>query len=502
MSDMPELFDGCLNLLLDDCMTPPRHRALAEKCLRAIKKAAKEHLRNGRAAAFGSLANGFGIFNSDLDVVVQESAPVGATEAHDSVVVLKKIRKALLRTGAFNIVASIWHARVPVLKLRFQDELDVDISANNTAALRNTRLLAAYANLGAEVQGLGVAVKLWARENNLCGAGCHRLSSYALLLMVIYFLQVSGPDPVPCLQRSGAWNKLAEHSEDLDLSPNTAAEFGKSQLWSSSVGVAVLLCGFFHFYAETFRWGHEVVSVRIGQRLDASAREFAALSWSEDFRLHIEDPFDLPRNLRDVLNLRNEEDLLGKLCAAHTSMRDGQHIQVLPPSPSLQVGDMAVVRQSLRDQENQTGYLLPQPGSRVKVLYVGSDDNKDEQNWIFGQDITLGAKGWIARTALILAPQVAGLSCAADSPSSAIVLEKLELQAGRIVVTWEELAEPKPGYLALFPGCSIEVLYVGSEGDDSERGWFYGQNTANHEKGWVSKSAVRVSDASDTALAT
>eukprot|EP00438_Fugacium_kawagutii_P005188 Skav234125 [mRNA] locus=scaffold753:120655:128308:- [translate_table: standard] len=75
-----------------------------------------------------------------------------------------------------------------------------------------------------------------------------------------------------------------------------------------------LLAGFFAFYAGydgptghgfPFVWGKEVVSVRLGQRSRklhcAHSSEFHDLKGRQEGHLHIEDPVEQSRNLRDVL---------------------------------------------------------------------------------------------------------------------------------------------------------------------------------------------------------
>jgi len=53
-----------------------------------------------------------------------------------------------------------------------------------------------------------------------------------------------------------------------------------------------------------------VVSVRQGTRYDKSVSQFESMRGRLDWRLHLEDPFDLSRNLRDVLRWENERQLM------------------------------------------------------------------------------------------------------------------------------------------------------------------------------------------------
>ncbi|CAK0798338.1 unnamed protein product, partial [Prorocentrum cordatum] len=157
-------------------------------------------------AAYGSSQSGFGVRSSDLDITLHREPPKeDRANKDDAVLVLKSIKRELQKCSRlFTTTCAIFRARVPVLKLRYREWLDVDLSVHNTLPLCNTRLLKGYASFGSHVVELGLAVKLWARGHKLCGADIGHLSSYSLLLMVIYFLQVRQPRLLPSLQRAAA----------------------------------------------------------------------------------------------------------------------------------------------------------------------------------------------------------------------------------------------------------------------------------------------------------
>ena len=73
---------------------------------------------------------------------------------------------------------------------------------------------------------------------------------------------------------------------------------------------------FLDFYANSYKWGTEVVSVRIGRRTDLKSFPRLAVTTRQgisdrkkaDF-IHIEDPFDIDRNLSVVLGTGNNHKL-------------------------------------------------------------------------------------------------------------------------------------------------------------------------------------------------
>lgn len=293
------------------------HVAQVNSCLAEMEGIVDSHFltKNWRVAAFGSAVTGYGTQDSDLDVVVYEFGNDERPQQSKSI--LQKMASILGNSQQFvvNKRNLILQARVPILKLLYNGTLEVDLSVNNTQPLLNTRLLKAYASLEKRVAQLGVVVKLWAKINSICGAKEGHLSSYAFILMSIYFLQVSDAK-LPCLQQGGALDNVFE---DDDTAAIRASE-EKAGGWTldEDLPLSTLVCKFFAFYAREFRWGFEVVSVRLGRRPFVSCR---------DARLHIEDPFVRSRDLCDVL--KHEKQLKDSFAAGDRSLQEGRFSEVL-----------------------------------------------------------------------------------------------------------------------------------------------------------------------------
>jgi hypothetical protein len=99
-------------------------------------------------------------------------------------------------------------AKVPVLKLDGITSpngttVAADICLSNSLAQQNTQLLKTYATIFGDrrVPLLCKAVKLWAKRRGVNNAHAGSLSSYAWVLMVVFYLQIMPYPPVlPCLQ--------------------------------------------------------------------------------------------------------------------------------------------------------------------------------------------------------------------------------------------------------------------------------------------------------------
>jgi hypothetical protein len=199
--------------------------------------------------------------------------------------------------------------------------------------LQNTSLLQAYANVHPSVREFILAVKTWAKAANVCGATEGKLSCYTFTLMAIYYLQVDWLVNLPCLPTKAFALGCEKLPADLH------------QSWTCPATLSLLLDRFFMFYAEIFGWGHEVVSVRLGRRVEASSSDFSTLSHREGNWIHIEDPFDLKRNLNCVLGPNEERELRAAFAEASALVRDVvsslKQVHTVAPKPEPVGGRMS-----------------------------------------------------------------------------------------------------------------------------------------------------------------
>ncbi|MES1910081.1 MAG: hypothetical protein MHM6MM_002740 [Cercozoa sp. M6MM] len=212
---------------------------------------------------------------------------------------------------------------VPVLKCSING-LKVDITAENNVALHNTELLRHYSQCHPVVRLLCLLVKKWARARRINDAFSHTLSSYALICMVLFFLQHEGVLPVLQLPHwaSNRRDELAanvigtlrsrwtKEVQRLHLKPNlehseptTCAEFDvtfdrdMSTKWfeikSETPSLASLLTRFFAFYGFRIDWSEHVPSIRLGVLLSRRCKKTLCTKKT----MCIEDPFELDHNL-------------------------------------------------------------------------------------------------------------------------------------------------------------------------------------------------------------
>lgn len=90
--------------------------------------------------------------------------------------------------------------KVPLLKYKdSQTGIDVDFSVNNLLASYNSDLIYTYGQVDQRFHIVAAFLKHWAKSVRIIGASNGYLSSYALTLMIISFMQSRTPPVLPCL---------------------------------------------------------------------------------------------------------------------------------------------------------------------------------------------------------------------------------------------------------------------------------------------------------------
>jgi len=312
---------------LTECAPTEENANRAKRCLREVGSALLQLGPSWHVLPLGSQATGFALRDSDLDATCLSGDSSNDTGFGGRMVipVLRRLGTLLEQNQSFEVTEKIFAARVPILRLRFEQRLVVDLSCRNSQALLNTRLLRTYANIhDTSVRDLGKAVKIWIKAARVSGAALGYLSTYAFMLMAIYFMQVDPFIRLPCVRVcafDGGSAPKAGRVNELTLG-----------MWRCQLPLPMLIARFFRFFAEQFMWGHEVVSVRLGRRANADGPEFASLAHRGHPHIHVEDPFLLDRNLSDVLGKRQELHLRAAFADALLIVLSGRTPVGLRPS--------------------------------------------------------------------------------------------------------------------------------------------------------------------------
>ncbi|XP_039298445.1 poly(A) RNA polymerase gld-2 homolog A [Nilaparvata lugens] len=276
----------------------------------------------------GSTMSGFGSNTSDIDMclIVKQSEMEQRSEAlyhlshvmnlfnefgqfSQNIHVSIHPQNAMLPISDFFTNIELIHAKVPILKFKsVTDELDVDLSCNNTVGVRNTHLLYCYANYDWRVRPLVVLVKLWAQWHDINSARNTTLSSYSLALMVIHFLQTRQPAVLPVLQRTNA-SLFAAHIDPSHIDfhaqlVRSASSTATGAAADNQQPIGQLLVDLFNYY-QHFDYRRYAISVRQGCCVPIEECRKVRTSKNEPHHwkyLCIEEPFDLTNTARSVNN--------------------------------------------------------------------------------------------------------------------------------------------------------------------------------------------------------
>ncbi|XP_066453689.1 terminal uridylyltransferase 4 [Eleutherodactylus coqui] len=344
----------------------------------------KEFNGNARLCLFGSSKNGFGFRDSDLDICMTIEGHENA-EKLNCKEIIEGLAKVLKRHPGLKNILPITTAKVPIVKFEHRESgVEGDISLYNTLAQHNTRMLATYAAIDLRVKYLGYAVKFFAKRCDIGDASRGSLSSYAYILMVLYFLQQRNPPVIPVLQEIydghvvprrmvDGWNAFFfENTEEL------RSRF--PYLGQNKESLGELWLGFLRFYTEEFDFKEYVISIRQKKLLTTFEKQWTSKC------IAIEDPFDLNHNLgagvsRKMTNFIMKAFINGrKLFGTPFYPQPGHEAEYFFDSKVLTDGELAPNDRCCRVCGKIGHYMKDCPKRRrVKKKENEKDDEKDNK---------------------------------------------------------------------------------------------------------------------------
>ncbi|KAF8774020.1 Speckle targeted PIP5K1A-regulated poly(A) like protein [Argiope bruennichi] len=110
---------------------------------------------------------------------------------------LHLLKNALMNSGAIKESAVV-PGHCPILNFTYQN-LSCDVSVDNKSALGGTNLMLLCRLLDDRFAPLYRFISYWAKHYHLCG-GPMKLKSYAIFLLIVYFLQTRDPPILPTVQ--------------------------------------------------------------------------------------------------------------------------------------------------------------------------------------------------------------------------------------------------------------------------------------------------------------
>ena len=259
---------------------------------------AKHNLENTiKVEPFGSIVNNFMTEWGDIDICIIpndnnliQSFWEYLEEIKEEVITVQQIAKFV------NIER---YPRFLILKLKdIETNIDLDITIQNKLPILNTKLIRLYSLLDQRFHILGIFLKFWVKKNKIHSAFDKFLSSYALLILIIHYLQnITEPKILPILQQIQNIQKVyTYYYEDKELKTNLYFEEDLDKIKNymniindkkeNNNSIVELLIGFFEFYA--FKYNHYLISISRSDKKPVPEGEMIAFP--------LEDPFDVNYN--------------------------------------------------------------------------------------------------------------------------------------------------------------------------------------------------------------
>ncbi|WFC97877.1 RNA uridylyltransferase [Malassezia yamatoensis] len=293
-----EISRGMLRLLQTELPSEEEYRT-KEATRRQLEQLAARISPGARLLAFGSMANGFALKNSDMDLCcILPHGKRTEDEQCKSASEMVEILGELIRKDTTFHVLPLPKARIPIIKLsrratsEIPYEIACDIGFDNHLALENTRLLLSYATLDSHrLRAVVLFIKVWTKRRKLNSPFTGTLSSYGYTLLVLFFfVHVRRPALLPNLQRVPSGRVLRPEETVLNgcnvYFYDDIETLRKEWQSPSSESIGELLLDFFRYFSRDYNYAKDAVSLHT----EAGLVSKESRGWSGE-HLCIEDPF-------------------------------------------------------------------------------------------------------------------------------------------------------------------------------------------------------------------
>ncbi|XP_011685643.1 PREDICTED: uncharacterized protein LOC105448648 [Wasmannia auropunctata] len=280
-----------------------------------LKRIFKTHRLPVKVYMFGSRVTGLASTNSDIDVYLNFGDGYTGPES------IKRRSKQIqdcLRTDHENwdIELTLAKSRTPIIKVKHRSTgLQCDISFTSGLSVENSKFIRSFNIAYPPCQKLILFLRKWLLLGGLTGTvGIHGISNYALVWLVIFYLQVK-LKKIPSIA-----TLIQNHKQSKIVSGWEVGVSDTIFIKELEHPIHELLLGFFEFYGN-FDYMHFVVCPLLGKVCQKTA--FAEVSTLPDsmaryveqlkikkpeyFRVDssmcVQDPFDLSHNLTKAVSI-------------------------------------------------------------------------------------------------------------------------------------------------------------------------------------------------------
>lgn len=293
-------------------------RRNVEMLRQALETLLRRHHRQPQAEVclFGSFESGLSTLTSDADFTVLNFRDLGREPIHELA--------SNLQDSGWGPIKTIANARVPIVSFTGHG-IRCDMSINQPMGVFNSQLINAYQRIDSRFLGIWFGLRTLADKNGILSGSTGYLSSYALTMMLIVFLQdITLPPVLPRLQQQSA-DKMISRTIDgyhcaFDKEPRNYATLA-AQNTKSAGQLLIELCMYF---GHTFDYTTQEVNPRLGvirnRSIPAPPRSRRD-SRPKDWQMLVLDPFISGRNVAGNCRANHVADIQKCFRAAYDAIQ-------------------------------------------------------------------------------------------------------------------------------------------------------------------------------------
>ncbi|KAF9079685.1 hypothetical protein BGX23_003433 [Mortierella sp. AD031] len=253
---------------------------------------------------FGSFASGLSSITSDADFTVYNFA----RNYKDPITELAKI----LRKAMCGNVVPIPNARVPIVSFTARG-FDCDMNLDQPMGVLNSKLIATYTKCDERFPKLWFGLRQLAKRHGILSGSTRYLSSYALTMMLIVYLQgIANPPVLPRLQlqlpRFMVSHHIGVHNCSFDHQWRRYTDYGSGNTMSTGA----LFMGFLHYYGYVINYATQEINPKQGvvraRTVNPPTRSATDLR-PQDWPICIMDPFNTHRNVAGNCHANNVAEI-------------------------------------------------------------------------------------------------------------------------------------------------------------------------------------------------
>ncbi|KAL3085291.1 hypothetical protein niasHS_010360 [Heterodera schachtii] len=231
--------DEALEALILSQVPPPEERELKQNTFDAVRRILRRDTwEEFEICVAGSTRANTDLRSGDLDIVLMPKSgePLSHERKLREIKFLVREFRLMKRQYPYRHCVTITKTKAPLVKIRTSEDVDIDITIDNSEALTNSNWLAEQMN-DSKLWRLYMAVKIFAKHNGIGDASCGGLNSLSWAIMTKHFAASRGQErcETPLLD----FLQMAEYFSEFPFEGYTITTTGWRERKSSSAPIYV-----------------------------------------------------------------------------------------------------------------------------------------------------------------------------------------------------------------------------------------------------------------------